>query len=69
MHNKWETTRKRWSAIVLHQELDVIAISLIVLQTNIKTSEYTRALEEIDRAIFLLEDIVEKERVTLRNIL
>ncbi|MCL2354583.1 MAG: DUF4363 family protein [Oscillospiraceae bacterium] len=69
VHTKWEEIRKVWSVIVLHQELDVISVSLISMQSNIKTSEYNRALEEIDRAIFLLEDIVEKERFALRNIL
>ena len=69
LYNNWEEMRKRWSTIVLHEELDVIALSLISMKTNIRTGEYNRALEQIDKSIFLLEDIVEKERVTIRNIL
>ena len=69
VYNKWDEMRRIWSIIVLHEELDVISVSLIALQTNIRTGEYNRALEQIDRAIFLLEDLVEKERVTIRNVL
>jgi len=69
IYDEWKEMMERWSVIVLHTEIDMIGVSLISMKSNIRTGNYDRALEEIARSIFLIEDIVEKERVALRNIL
>ena len=65
---EWKKTDEKWSIIILHNELDLIETSLISIKSNIENKEHTRALEEIDKSIFLLEHTVEKEKFKLKNI-
>ena len=69
IYDKWKKVNRSWTILVLHNELDMIGVSLTSIRVNIRIGEYNRAIDEIDRTIFWLEDIVDKERVAVRNIL
>jgi len=68
IYKEWEKISKNWSVMILHNELDLIETSLIRMKSSISSSELQRATEEIDVAIFLLGHIVEKERLSIKNI-
>lgn len=65
---KWEEVNKNWSMIVIHEELDNIELSLIELKTCIETSELEDGLKELDKSIFLVGHIKDKESFRMKNI-
>ena len=59
---------KKWSNLVLHQEIDTIETSLIKARAKIKEDHLDESIEDIDTLIFLLDHIKEKEKTSLKNI-
>lgn len=68
IYEKWEEIEDKWSIIIMHDELDLIELSLIAMKTGIKEQEYERSIEEVEKSKFLLEHITEKEKFKLKNI-
>ncbi len=65
---KWENIDKNWSMVVVHEELDKIKLSLLTLKATIEIGQYNDGLEEIDKSIFLVGHIKEKESFKIKNI-
>lgn len=65
---KWEETEDKWSLITMHEELDLIELSLIAMEIAIQEQEYERSIEELEKSKFLLEHITEKEKFKLKNV-
>ena len=68
LYDKWQELEKKWSMFVLHDELDLIETSLVNMKANVESQVIDMSVEEIDKSIFLLEHIYEKERFCLKNI-
>ena len=68
IYDDWEKVSKGWSIIVLHNELDLIETSLVSMKANIETGEKNKAIEDLDKSVDLLNHIVEKETLSLKNI-
>lgn len=66
--DKWEDIHKQWSTVVLHEELDMIQLSLIQVNAGVEIGSYEDSLQEIDKSIFLVGHIKEKEVFQLKNI-
>ena len=66
--NKWEETYKIWSMFVMHQELDNIKLSILEVTGAIEVNKKEDALEEIDKTIYLVGHIKEKEEFKLKNL-
>ncbi len=65
---KWEEVSKNWSMVVVHEELDKIELSLLEVKAAVETESYDDSLEEIDKSIFLVRHIKEKEALKIKNI-
>ena len=65
---KWEETEDKWSLIIMHEELDLIELSLIAMKIGIEEEEYERSMEELEKSKFLLQHITEKEKFKLKNV-
>lgn len=61
IYEKWEELEKKWSIIITHDELDLIQLSLIDMKTAIEQTDYEHAMEELEKASFLLEHIQQKK--------
>ncbi len=68
IYNKWRRINKKWSNIVLHEEIDSIEISIIKIKSKIKMGNLEESIEDIETSIFLLNHIREKEKISLKNI-
>ncbi len=68
IYGEWEDINKKWSIIVLHDEIDLIETSLIRMKSKIKTGSIDESMEDLDTSIFLLKHIKEKEKTSLKNI-
>ena len=64
----WERTERSWSKIIIHEELDNIKISLISLKSKVENNRNEEALEEIEKAIFWIGHIKERESLKFKNI-
>lgn len=68
VYKEWEDISSKWAIIVLHDEMDLIEISLIKMRANIEMGNAEDSIQELETSIFLLEHIGEKEKTSLKNI-
>lgn len=68
IYAEWKNVNDKWAVIVLHDELDLIETSLISMKSKIKVGNLDESLEDINTSIFLLNNIIEKEKTCLKNI-
>ena len=68
VYNSWESVNEKWSTMILHDEIDLIEISLTKMKSKIESGDYDDSISELDTAIFLLNHIKEKEKLCLKNI-
>lgn len=64
----WEKIDKNWSMIVVHEELDNIELSILGVKAAIEAESFDDGLQEIEKSIFLVGHIHEKEAFKLTNI-
>ena len=65
---KWEEINKTWAEIVVHQELDNIHQSLTKAKSNIEEGGIEDAIQEIETALFFVEHVKQREKISLKNI-
>lgn len=68
IYKEWEDISEKWAIIVLHDEMDLIEMALIKMNSNIKMGNAEDSIQELETSIFLLEHIGEKEKTSLKNI-
>ena len=68
IEEEWKEINKIWSTVILHEELDMIEMSLLEVKSSIQVQDLESSLEEIDKTIFLVGHIKEKEALKWRNI-
>jgi hypothetical protein len=68
IYENWKETESKWSVIVLHTELDLIDIALIEMKTNIEENDKEQGKVALEKSIFLINHINEKEKFNLKNI-
>ena len=65
---KWEEVNEIWSMVIIHEELDTIKLSMLEVNAAVEAGSFDDGLEEIDKTIFLVEHVKEKEALMLKNI-
>ena len=65
---KWEEINKTWAEIVVHQELDNIHQSLTKAKSNIEEGGLEDAIQEIETALFFVEHVKQREKISLKSI-
>ena len=68
IEEKWDKTSNIWSMIAVHQEIDNIEQALTKAKSNVDDGNLEDALEEIETAIFFVEHVKEREKLSLKNI-
>lgn len=68
VYKEWEDISEKWAIVVLHDEMDLIEMSLIKMQANVEMGNAVDSIQELETSIFLLEHIEEKEKTSLKNI-
>ncbi len=68
LESEWNKKTVIWSTIVMHQELDNVEQALIKAKANIENGELEVAVQEIDTAIFFLEHVKDREKISFKNI-
>ena len=68
LNNCWNDVKPTMAYFIEHDELEKVETSLTVLTSFCKTKEYTQTISEIDKCVFVLEHIREKNEFNLENI-
>lgn len=66
--NDWEDRKDKLAYYIEHDELEKIETNMISMKSFIETEEYTESINEIDKAIFILNHIRDKYNFSLENI-
>ena len=68
MENNWKKTSELWAIFVVHQEIDNIEQALIKTKAIIRDGNIEDAIPEIDTAVFFVEHVKQRERLSFKNI-
>ena len=64
----WKEISENMAYYIEHDELEKVETNLISLRSLFKTEEYAEAINELDKSIFILKHIENKNAFTLKNI-
>jgi hypothetical protein len=67
-HDSWTKTKRTWSSIIDHQEIDNIDISMSRLEQYVETKALSLSAGEVSTLKQLVEHIADKEKPTLHNV-
>ena len=68
IESKWEERHNKLAYFLEHDELEKVETNLTALKSFIETNEYSEAISELDKAVFLLEHIEDKYAFNLQNV-
>lgn len=67
-YNKWEELDDIMAYYIEHDELEKVKTALTSARSFIEVEEYEQSIESIDKCIYILEHIQEREKLSLDNI-
>lgn len=65
---KWQEIKHNWSMVVVHEELDNIELAILGVKGSIEAQNSEDGLVEIEKSMFLVSHIKEKEAFKIKNI-
>ena len=68
IENKWNEKYNKLAYFIEHEELEKVKTGLVSIKYFVKSEENSELMNEVDKTIYLLEHIVEKNKVNLKNI-
>ena len=68
IENKWNEKYNKLAYFIEHEELEKVKTGLVSIKSFVKSEENSELRNEVDKTIYLLEHIVEKNKVNLKNI-
>ena len=64
----WKDMANKMAYYVEHDELEIVNVYLVGVESNTETEEYNDAKSELEKCIYILEHIEEKYKFNLKNI-
>lgn len=68
IHEKWDTKYEKLAYYIEHDELEKVETELTSLRGYIEIKEFSDAVPELDKSVYILEHIKSKTAFNLRNI-
>ncbi len=68
IEDDWKNRHEKLAYFIEHDELEKVETNLTSLKSFIVTNEYSEAVSELDKSIFVLKHIEEKYAFNLQNI-
>lgn len=68
IHEKWDKRYELLTYYIEHDELEKVETEITGLKSYIDKEEFSEALAEVDKSIYILEHIKEKNAFKLKNI-
>lgn len=66
--DNWEERYKRLAYYIEHDELEKVHLYIVGIDSNVNTDEYSQAIGELDKCVFILEHIEDKYSLSFKNI-
>lgn len=68
VEEQWNKNLNILSCYIEHNELEKVARQITVIKGNIDVEEYAQAIPQLDESVYIINHIVDKERVLIRNL-
>ena len=68
IHEQWDSRYEKLAYYIEHDELEKVKTELTGLRGYIEKEEYSEAVPELDKSMYILEHIKEKTALNLKNI-
>lgn len=68
IEKNWESRHDKLAYYIEHDELEKVETNLTSLRSFIETNEYSEAISELDKSVFVLKHIEDKYAFNLENI-
>lgn len=68
IHEQWDSRYEKLAYYIEHDELEKVKTELTGLRGYIEKEEYSEAVPELDKGIYILEHIKDKTALNLKNI-
>ena len=68
IHEQWDSRYEKLAYYIEHDELEKVKTELTGLRGYIEKEEYSEAVPELDRSMYILEHIKDKTALNLKNI-
>lgn len=64
----WNQMQEKLAYYIEHEELEKVETQLFLLSGEIETKIYEDAVPEIEKCIFILEHIIQKSQINIKNV-
>ena len=68
IRDDWNERHKKLAIYIEHDELEKVDTNITALKSFIETNEYTEAVSELDKSVFVLKHIEAKYDFSLENV-
>ena len=68
IHEQWNSRYEKLAYYIEHDELEKVKTELTGLRGYIEKEEYSEAVPELDKSVYILEHIKDKTALNLKNI-
>lgn len=68
IENEWEERYKTLAFYLEHDELEKVNTELVSLKAFLNMEEYSECMNSLDKCVFILEHIQEKEETSLKSV-
>ena len=68
IHEQWNSRYEKLAYYIEHDELEKVKTELTGLRGYIEKEEYSEAIPELDKSVYILEHIKDKTQLNLKNI-
>ena len=68
IYEKWSLRHEKLAYYIEHDELEKVKTELTELKGYIEKEEYSNALPDLDKSVYILEHIKDKTAINLKNI-
>lgn len=68
IHQEWDNRYSILAYFIEHDELEKVETQLTAVKANIEIEEYEQSIPELDKCIYLLNHVKDKEALMIQNI-
>lgn len=68
IYSQWSKMYEKMAYFIEHDELEKVQTQLTAIKGNIEVKEYEQSVPELDKCIFILNHIKDKEALRIQNI-
>lgn len=68
IEEKWNKHLKILSCYIEHNELEKVSRQIATIKGNVEITEYSQAIPQLDDCVYIINHIVDKEKLLIQNL-